>query len=38
MPYLEFQGKQIEIDEDGYVVNLDDWTKDLATFISGRMD
>jgi dissimilatory sulfite reductase related protein len=30
MPTMEFQGKQIEVDEDGYLLNLDDWTKDLA--------
>jgi tRNA 2-thiouridine synthesizing protein E len=30
MPTIQFQGKQIEVDEDGYLMNLDDWTKDLA--------
>lgn len=30
MPTIDFQGKQIEVDEDGYLVNLDDWTKDLG--------
>lgn len=30
MPTMDFQGKQIEIDKDGYVVNMDDWTKELA--------
>jgi tRNA 2-thiouridine synthesizing protein E len=27
---MDFQGKQIEVDEDGYLVNLDDWSKELA--------
>jgi TusE/DsrC/DsvC family sulfur relay protein len=31
MPHIEFQGKQIEVDDDGYIVNLDDWTPELAT-------
>ncbi len=34
MPTMDFQGKQIEIDEDGYIVNLDDWTKELADHIA----
>ncbi|HWR58038.1 MAG TPA: TusE/DsrC/DsvC family sulfur relay protein [Thermodesulfovibrionales bacterium] len=34
MPSMDFQGKQIEIDEDGYIVNLDDWSKELADHIA----
>lgn len=30
MPMMDFQGKQYEIDEDGYLLNLDDWNKELA--------
>ncbi len=30
MPIMDFQGKQIEVDDDGYLINLDDWTKELA--------
>ena len=30
MPTMDFQGKQIEVDDDGYLLNLDDWTKELA--------
>ncbi|MBF0345247.1 MAG: TusE/DsrC/DsvC family sulfur relay protein [Nitrospirae bacterium] len=30
MRTLEFQGKKIELDEDGYLTNLNDWTKELA--------
>ncbi|MDI6801516.1 MAG: TusE/DsrC/DsvC family sulfur relay protein [Thermodesulfovibrionales bacterium] len=30
MATVEFQGKQVEIDEDGYLVNLDEWTKELG--------
>ena len=30
MPTMEFGGKSVELDEDGYLVNLEDWTKELA--------
>ncbi|HEB01764.1 MAG TPA: TusE/DsrC/DsvC family sulfur relay protein [Nitrospirae bacterium] len=30
MPTVEIAGKQVEVDEDGYLVNLEDWTKDVA--------
>lgn len=30
MPTLEFQGKQYEVDEDGYLLNIEDWNKDLG--------
>jgi tRNA 2-thiouridine synthesizing protein E len=36
MPTLEFQGKQIELDEDGYLTNLDDWNADLAKHLAGQ--
>jgi dissimilatory sulfite reductase related protein len=34
MPTMDFQGKTYEIDEDGYLVNLDDWNKDVAGHIA----
>jgi len=30
MAFLEISGKQIELDEDGFVVNPDEWTDDVA--------
>jgi tRNA 2-thiouridine synthesizing protein E len=30
MPTLEFDGKKVEVDEDGYLLNLTDWTEGLA--------
>jgi TusE/DsrC/DsvC family sulfur relay protein len=30
MPQMDFGGKQVEVDDDGYIVNLDDWTPDIA--------
>ncbi len=36
MPTIEFQGKQIELDEDGYLLNLGDWTPELANHLAER--
>ncbi len=36
MPMMEFQGKQIEVDEDGYLVNLDDWSKEIAAHLASQ--
>lgn len=30
MPHIEVAGKQVEVDEDGYMVNLDDWNKEIG--------
>ena len=30
MPNIDFKGKQIEVDDDGYIINLDDWSPELA--------
>jgi TusE/DsrC/DsvC family sulfur relay protein len=34
MPMMEFKGKQYEVDEDGYLLNLTDWNKELAEHIA----
>ncbi|MCE5194815.1 MAG: TusE/DsrC/DsvC family sulfur relay protein [Nitrospiraceae bacterium] len=34
MPMLEFKGKQFEIDDDGYIVNLEEWNKELAEHLA----
>lgn len=36
MPMMEFQGKQIEVDEDGYLVNLADWSKEIAVHLAAQ--
>jgi len=35
MPTMDFQGKQIEVDDDGYIVKLDDWSKELAVHLAS---
>ena len=36
MGFIEFQGKQIELDEDGYLQTLDDWTPELAEYMAKQ--
>ncbi len=36
MPFIEVSGRQIEIDEDGYLRNLDDWSEAVACAIAER--
>lgn len=38
MPTLEYQGKKYEVDEDGYLTNLDEWDKDVAQHIANMED
>lgn len=38
MSTLEFKGKQIEVDEENYIINLDDWSKELAEHLAGLDD
>jgi len=34
MPYFDFNGEQIEVDEDGFITNPDIWTEDLGTALA----
>ncbi len=34
MPSIEVNGKSYETDEEGYLVNLTDWNKDIADYIA----
>lgn len=38
MPHIDFQGKQLEVDDDGYIVNLDDWSPELAQHLASQDD
>ena len=34
MPTMDFRGKQIEIDGEGYIANPDEWSEELAEYIA----
>lgn len=34
MPIIEFRGKKIEVDGEGFLVNPDDWSRELADFFA----
>jgi TusE/DsrC/DsvC family sulfur relay protein len=36
MATMDFQGKQLEVDDDGYLLNLDDWSKELAEHLAKQ--
>jgi dissimilatory sulfite reductase related protein len=36
MPTLDINGKTLEVDEEGYLVNLADWTEDVAGAIAQQ--
>lgn len=35
MATMEMAGKKIEVDEDGYLVNLDDWSEEVANALAA---
>ncbi|MBE0446936.1 MAG: TusE/DsrC/DsvC family sulfur relay protein [Actinobacteria bacterium] len=35
---FEFNGKHYETDEDGYLVDLDDWSEEVANYIAQQLD
>lgn len=36
MPFIEVSGKRVEIDEEGYLKNFDDWSEAVACAIAER--
>jgi tRNA 2-thiouridine synthesizing protein E len=36
MSTLDVNGKNVEVDEEGYLVNLGDWSEDVANFIAKQ--
>ncbi|MEW6218033.1 MAG: TusE/DsrC/DsvC family sulfur relay protein [Thermodesulfobacteriota bacterium] len=36
MPAIEFQGKRIEVDDNGFILNLSDWSEDLARHLAAQ--
>lgn len=38
MPQMEFEGKQVNLDDDGYLTNLDDWSEGIAQALANEDD
>ena len=38
MATLDFEGKSVELDDDGYLVNLEDWSEGLAGVLAKEDD
>ena len=38
MPTIEYSGKKIQLDEDGYLTKFEDWSEDVAHILAGRED
>ena len=38
MPHFTCKGREIEVDEEGYLVNLDDWNEEAAAFNAKEED
>ncbi|MCX7673324.1 MAG: TusE/DsrC/DsvC family sulfur relay protein [Thiobacillaceae bacterium] len=36
MPTIDVNGKTIEVDEEGYLVNLSDWSEEVAKFLAEQ--
>ncbi len=36
MPTIEFKGKSYEVDEEGYLLNLDDWNEEIAVHFAEK--
>ncbi len=34
MPFIEVNGQKIEVDEDGFLVNIDNWNEDVAEYFA----
>lgn len=38
MPIIEINGKSVELDEDGFIVNLDEWSEEVAAYLANEED
>lgn len=36
MPFIEVEGKKIELDEEGFLVNYDDWNEKVACALADK--
>lgn len=38
MPTIEVEGKQVDVDDEGYLQNLEDWTSNIAQYLASQDD
>jgi tRNA 2-thiouridine synthesizing protein E len=38
MPTVEYQGKKLELNEEGFLVNPEEWTEDIALFLAKSQE
>lgn len=38
MAIVDVNGHSVELDEDGFMVNLDEWNEDVAVYLAGTED
>lgn len=38
MPFIEYKGQQIEVDEDGFIADPSIWNEDLARFLAETQE
>jgi len=38
MPYIDYKGTQLEVDEEGYIVDSSLWDKDMACFLAEHAE
>lgn len=36
MPYIEFEGRKIEVNEEGFLAHAEDWDDELAEFLARK--
>ncbi len=36
MPFIEINGKKIEVNEEGFLVNPEDWNEEIADFLAKK--
>lgn len=36
MPIIEYSGMKISVDDEGYLVNMDDWNEDVAKALASK--
>lgn len=36
MPFIEINGKKVEVNEEGFLVNPEDWNEEIANFLAKK--